>query len=308
MNKDKKIFIAGSSGMVGSSIVRNLQRSGFENLLTPPRKELNLLDYNLVNDFLKINKPDYIIMAAAKVGGIYANNNFGADFIFDNTQIQNNVIHAAHTADINNLLFLGSSCVYPKHAKQPIKEEYLLTGPLEPTNEAYAIAKISGIKLCENYKKQYKRNYFSVMPTNLYGPNDNYDLANSHVLPALLYKAHQAKLNNASEMTVWGSGKVKREFLYVDDLAEACIHLINIDYSGSMLNIGTGIDITIDELAKKIMSTVGIDVRLVYDKNFPDGTPRKVLDVSKINKLGWSSSTSLQEGLSKVYNNKFLDK
>lgn len=308
MKKDKKIFIAGSSGMVGSSMVRNLQRSGFQNLLTPTRKELNLLDYNLVNDFFRKNKPDYIIMAAAKVGGINANNNFGADFIFDNTQIQNNVIHAAHIEDINNLLFLGSSCVYPKHSDQPIKEEYLLTGPLEPTNEAYAIAKISGIKLCENYKKQYKRNYFSVMPTNLYGPNDNYDLSNSHVLPALLYKAHQAKINNDSEMVVWGSGKVRREFLYVDDLAEACVHLINMDYRGTMLNIGTGIDITIDQLAKKIMSTVGIEVRLVYDRNYPDGTPRKVLDVSKINELGWEASTSLQDGLRKVYNSKFLDK
>ena len=294
--------------MVGSSIARNLHKSGFENLLTPSRSELNLLDYNLVYKFFKTNKPDYIIMAAAKVGGINANNSFGADFIFDNTQIQNNVIHAAHISDVNNLLFLGSSCVYPKHAIQPIKEEYLLSGPLEPTNEAYAIAKISGIKLCENYKKQYKRNYFSVMPTNLYGPNDNYDLSNSHVLPALLFKAHRAKINNDSEMTVWGSGKVRREFLFVDDLAEACVHLIKKNYDGEMLNIGTGVDITIDELAKKIMSTVGIDIRLVYDKNFPDGTPRKVLDVSKINKLGWFASTLLEDGLKKVYKSKFLNK
>lgn len=307
MNKNLKILVAGASGMVGSAIIRSLKNSNFNNLLTPKRNELNLLDFHLVYKYLQDHRPDYVIMAAARVGGIYANSNYSADFIFDNTQIQNNVIHASHLCDVNNLLFLGSSCVYPKFADQPIKEEYLLSGPLEPTNEAYAIAKISGIKLCENYKKQYKRNYFSLMPTNLYGHNDNYDLKSSHVLPALLYKAHRAKINNDKMITIWGSGKVRREFLYVDDLAEACIHLINIDYDGPMLNIGTGNDITIDELAKKIMSTVGIDVSFNYDKSFPDGTPRKVLDVSKINKLGWKAGTSLEEGLKRVYEDKFLD-
>ncbi len=307
MNKNIRIMIAGASGMVGSAITRSLAKANFNNLLTPKRSELDLLNFELVHKYLKDSKPDYVVMAAAKVGGIHANDKYSADFIYDNTQIQNNIIHASHLSDVNNLLFLGSSCVYPKFADQPIKEEYLLSGPLEPTNEAYAIAKISGIKLCESYKKQYKRNYYSLMPTNLYGHNDNYDLKSSHVLPALLYKAHLAKINNDSKITIWGSGKVKREFLYVDDLAEACSHLININYDGPMLNIGTGNDITISELAKKIMSTVGIDVNLIYDKRFPDGTPRKVLDVSKINKLGWKASTSLEEGLKKVYNDKFID-
>ena len=308
MNKNIKILIAGGSGMVGSAITRSFRKHGYNNLLTPNRNELDLLNFQLVNEYLKEKKPDYVIMAAAKVGGIYANDNYSADFIFDNTQIQNNIIHASHLSDVNNLLFLGSSCVYPKFAQQPIKEEYLLSGALEPTNEAYAIAKISGIKLCENYKKQYSRNYFSLMPTNLYGYNDNYDLESSHVLPALLYKAHLAKINNESTITIWGSGNVKREFLFVDDLADACSHLLNINYEGPMLNIGTGNDISISELAKKIMGTVGINVSLIYDTSYPDGTPRKVLDVSKINKLGWKASTSLEEGLKKVYKNKFLNK
>ena len=308
MNKNIKILIAGASGMVGSAIKRSLLKNGFTNLLTPTRSELDLLKFDAVSEYLKNNKPDYIIMAAAKVGGIHANNTYGAEFLYNNTQIQNNVIHSAHLSDINNLLFLGSSCVYPKLANQPIKEEYLLTGPLETTNEAYAIAKISGIKLCENYKKQYERNFYSLMPTNLYGLNDNYDPDTSHVLPALLSKAHNVKMSNKKKMTIWGSGKVKREFLYVDDLAEACAHLINIDYNGPMLNIGTGKDITINELAKKIMYTVGIDVKLEHDNRFPDGTPRKVLDVSKIKKLGWSASTSLEDGLQIVYKDKFLNK
>ena len=308
MNKNSKIMIAGASGMVGSAIKRSLLKGNFKNLLTPTRSELDLLDYDSVNKYIRNSKPDYIIMAAAKVGGIHANNTFGADFIFDNMQIQNNIIHASHLSDVNNLMFLGSSCVYPKFADQPIKEEYLLTGALEPTNEAYAIAKISGIKLCENYKKQYNRNYFSLMPTNLYGYNDNYDLESSHVLPALMHKIHLAKINNENKITIWGSGTVKREFLYVDDLAEACSHLIKIGYNGPMLNVGTGNDITITELARKIMSIVGIDVNLNYDQSFPDGTPRKVLDVSKINKLGWKATTSLEEGLMKVYKDKFMNK
>ena len=294
--------------MVGSAITRSLRKYKYNNLLTPKRNELDLLNFHSVNKYLKREKPDYVIMAAAKVGGIYANDKYSADFIFDNTQIQNNIIHASHLSDVNNLLFLGSSCVYPKFSQQPIKEEYLLSGPLEPTNEAYAIAKISGIKLCENYKKQYMRNYFSLMPTNLYGFNDNYDLESSHVLPALLSKAHSAKINNEKTITIWGSGKVKREFLFVDDLADACSHLLNINYHGPMLNVGTGNDITISELAKKIMGTVGINASLIYDKSYPDGTPRKVLDISKINNLGWKASTSLEDGLRKVYNNKFLGK
>ena len=284
MNKNSKILVAGASGMVGSAITRSLKSSDFNNLLTPRRNELNLLDFQLVYKYLQDHRPDYVIMAAAKVGGIYANSNYGADFIFDNTQIQNNVIHASHLSDVNNLLFLGSSCVYPKFANQPIKEEYLLSGPLEPTNEAYAIAKISGIKLCENYKKQYKRNYFSLMPTNLYGHNDNYDLKSSHVLPALLYKAHRAKINNDKMITIWGSGKVRREFLYVDDLAEACTHLINIDYDGPMLNIGTGNDITIDEFKDFTTQYFGEEEDLGSEDSWSDEESNCGKRKKKINK------------------------
>ena len=306
--KERKILVAGGSGMVGSSILRKLKEHGYNNLLLPKRSELNLLDQSSVYHYLKKNKPDFIFIAAAKVGGILANDNFSADFLFENLQIQNNLIHGAHLADINNIIFLGSSCVYPRMAPQPIKEEYLLTGPFEKTNEGYAIAKISGIKLCEHYKKQYNRNYFSVMPTNLYGLNDNYDLRNSHVLPALIKKIHDAKENEKKEIMIWGSGEPKREFLYVDDLADACIHLMKINYTGEIINIGTGKDLTITELAKKIISIVGVKVKLKYDKNYPDGTPRKVLDVSKILGLGWKPKITLEEGIRLTYLNTFIKK
>ena len=306
--KEKNFLVAGGSGMVGSSILRKLKEHGYNNLLLPKRSELNLLDQSSVYHYLKKNKPDFIFIAAAKVGGILANDNFSADFLFENLQIQNNLIHGAHLADINNIIFLGSSCVYPRMAPQPIKEEYLLTGPFEKTNEGYAIAKISGIKLCEHYKKQYNRNYYSVMPTNLYGLNDNYDLRNSHVLPALIKKIHDAKENEKKEIMIWGSGEPKREFLYVDDLADACIHLMKINYTGEIINIGTGKDLTITELAKKIISIVGVKVKLKYDKNYPDGTPRKVLDVSKILGLGWKPKITLEEGIRLTYLNTFIKK
>ena len=306
--KERKILVAGGSGMVGSSILRKLKEHGYNNLLLPKRSELDLLDQSSVYHYLKKNKPDFIFIAAAKVGGILANDNFSADFLFENLQIQNNLIHGAHLADINNIIFLGSSCVYPRMAPQPIKEEYLLTGPFEKTNEGYAIAKISGIKLCEHYKKQYNRNYYSVMPTNLYGLNDNYDLRNSHVLPALIKKIHDAKENEKKEIMIWGSGEPKREFLYVDDLADACIHLMKINYTGEIINIGTGKDLTITDLAKKIISIVGVKVKLKYDKNYPDGTPRKVLDVSKILGLGWKPKITLEEGIRLTYLNTFIKK
>ena len=306
--KERKILVAGGSGMVGSSILRKLKEHGYNNLLLPKRSELDLLDQSSVYHYLKRNKPDFIFIAAAKVGGILANDNFSADFLFENLQIQNNLIHGAHLADINNIIFLGSSCVYPRMAPQPIKEEYLLTGPFEKTNEGYAIAKISGIKLCEHYKKQYNRNYFSVMPTNLYGLNDNYNLRNSHVLPALIKKIHDAKENEKKEIIIWGSGEPKREFLYVDDLADACIHLMKINYTGEIINIGTGKDLTITDLAKKIISIVGVKVKLKYDNNYPDGTPRKVLDVSKILGLGWKPKITLEEGIRLTYLNTFIKK
>ena len=306
--KERKILVAGGSGMVGSSILRKLKEHGYNNLLLPKRSELDLLDQSSVYHYLKRNKPDFIFIAAAKVGGILANDNFSADFLFENLQIQNNLIHGAHLADINNIIFLGSSCVYPRMAPQPIKEEYLLTGPFEKTNEGYAIAKISGIKLCEHYKKQYNRNYFSVMPTNLYGLNDNYNLRNSHVLPALIKKIHDAKENEKKEIIIWGSGEPKREFLYVDDLADACIYLMKINYTGEIINIGTGKDLTITDLAKKIISIVGVKVKLKYDNNYPDGTPRKVLDVSKILGLGWKPKITLEEGIRLTYLNTFIKK
>ena len=306
--KERKILVAGGSGMVGSSILRKLKEHGYNNLLLPKRSELDLLDQSSVYHYLKRNKPDFIFIAAAKVGGILANDNFSADFLFENLQIQNNLIHGAHLADINNIIFLGSSCVYPRMAPQPIKEEYLLTGPFEKTNEGYAIAKISGIKLCEHYRKQYNRNYFSVMPTNLYGLNDNYNLRNSHVLPALIKKIHDAKENEKKEIIIWGSGEPKREFLYVDDLADACIHLMKINYTGEIINIGTGKDLTITDLAKKIISIVGVKVKLKYDNNYPDGTPRKVLDVSKILGLGWKPKITLEEGIRLTYLNTFIKK
>ena len=301
IRKESKIFVTGHRGMVGSALVRRLQSSGYGNLLLRTRNELDLLDQHAVEAFLNEQRPDYIFIAAAKVGGIQANNRYRADFLYQNLQLQSNLIHGAHLAGVQSLMFLGSSCIYPRDCPQPIKEEYLLTGPLEPTNEPYAIAKIAGIKLCESFNQQFGRQYVSVMPTNLYGPNDNYDLENSHVLPALIRKAHEAKQRGDSEYVVWGSGTPRREFLYVDDLADACVHLAEQGYGGPLVNIGTGEDVTIRELAETVMSVVGFDGRVVYDHSKPDGTPRKWLDVGRLSALGWRASTPLKEGIRKAY-------
>jgi GDP-L-fucose synthase len=301
MDKQSKIFVAGHRGMVGSALVRRLQSGGYTRILTADRSELDLLDQRAVHEFLVRERPDYIFIAAAKVGGIQANNVQRADFIYQNLVIEANLIHGAHLASVQRLIFLGSSCIYPRDCEQPIKEEYLLTGPLEQTNEPYAIAKIAGIKLAESYNRQYGRQYVSVMPTNLYGPNDNYDLANSHVLPALLRKAHEARERGDKDYVVWGSGTPRREFLYVDDLADACVHLMERGYDGELVNVGTGEDVTIRELAEMVMQTVGFEGRIVFDANKPDGTPRKLLDVSRLAALGWRARTSLREGLRLAY-------
>ena len=298
--KERKILVAGGSGMVGSSILRKLKEHGYNNLLLPKRSELDLLDQSSVYHYLNKNKPDFIFIAAAKVGGILANDNFSADFLFENLQIQNNLIHGAHLADINNIIFLGSSCVYPRMAPQPIKEEYLLTGPFEKTNEGYAIAKISGIKLCEHYKKQYNRNYYSVMPTNLYGPNDNFDLNSSHVIPALLRKFHEAKNNDSPSVTLWGDGSPLREFLHVDDCASACLFLMNEFNDYGPVNVGTGSDISILNLAKLIADKIAFKGEILLDSSKPNGTPKKQLDVSKINDLGWKASIALDNGIESV--------
>jgi len=301
MNNNARIFVTGHRGMVGSAIVRRLQAGGYENLLLRTRAELDLLDQSAVHRFLAEAKPDYIFIAAAKVGGIQANNQYRADFIYQNLVIEANLIHGAHLAGVQRLMFLGSSCIYPRDCPQPIKEEYLLTGPLEATNEPYAIAKIAGVKLCESYQRQYGRQYISVMPTNLYGPNDNYDLANSHVLPALLRKAHEAKLRGDAEYVVWGSGTPRREFLYVDDLADACVFLMEREPDEALLNVGTGTDVTIRELAETVMDVVGFKGRIVYDPSKPDGTPRKLLDVSRMSALGWHAGVALREGIEQAY-------
>lgn len=298
--KHSKIFVAGHNGMVGSAIVRELKKQGYSNVVVKKRSELNLLCQESVNLFLEIEKPDYIFLAAAKVGGILANDIYRADFIYQNTMIEANVIHGAHVANIQRLCFLGSSCIYPRDCPQPIKEEYLLSGKLERTNEPYAIAKILGIKMCESYNEQYGREYISLMPTNLYGPNDNYDLNSSHVLPALIRKVCEAKKNGINEITLWGSGAARREFLYVDDLAEACVFLMKTGYSGPLINVGTGEDLTILKLAEIIMSRAGLTGEIKLDLTKQDGTPRKLLDVSKINELGWTANTSLIEGIDKV--------
>jgi GDP-L-fucose synthase len=295
------IVVAGARGMVGSALVRRLVRSGFSNVLAPARSELDLLNGTAVHDYLVAHRPRFMFIAAAKVGGIHANNSYRAQFLYENLMIQNHLIHAAHLAGVQRLMFLGSSCIYPKLAPQPIREEYLLNGLLEPTNEPYAIAKIAGIKMCESYNLQYGRQYISVMPTNLYGPNDNYDLQNSHVLPALIRKAHEAKETGARELVVWGTGTPRREFLYVDDLAHACVFLMETGYEGPLLNIGSGSDVTIAELAELVARVVGYDGRIVFDASKPDGTPRKLLDVSKLTSLGWSASTALAEGILKAY-------
>jgi len=298
MDKNAKIYVAGHRGMVGSAIVRNLQSRDYRNILTRSHLELDLLDQAAVNAFIQEEKPDYLFLAAAKVGGIQANNVYRADFIYQNLMIEANVIHAAHVAGVNRLLFLGSSCIYPRDCKQPIKEEYLLTGPLETTNEPYALAKIAGIKLCESFNRQYGRKYVSVMPTNLYGPNDNYDLSSSHVLPALLRKAYEARQRGDSQLEVWGSGKPMREFLYVDDMADACVYLMeHEDIEDGIYNVGSGTDVTIRELAETIMKVVGFKGEIVFDASKPDGTPRKLLDVSRLKALGWSAKTTLEQGI-----------
>lgn len=301
MEKNSKIFVAGHKGMVGSAIVRVLQDQGYTNILTKDRKEVDLLNQQQVADFFAKEKPEYVILAAAKVGGIEANRTLLGDFTYENLQIQNNVIHSAHVNNVKRLLFLGSSCIYPKLSPQPIREEYLLTGPLEPTNYGYAIAKIAGLKLCEAYSEQFGRDFISLMPTNLYGINDNFDLKNSHVLPALLRKFHEAKVSGQKFVEVWGSGTPRREFLYVDDLAEACVFIMNKNEKMDLLNVGVGEDVTIRELAETIKKIVGFEGELKFDSTKPDGTPRKLLDVSKINNLGWKAKVSLEEGIAKVY-------
>ena len=302
MNKNAKIYVAGHRGMVGSGITRLLKSRGYQNVITRTHAELDLLDQAAVHAFLQAEKPDYIFIAAAKVGGIQANNIYRADFIYQNLMIECNLTHGAYLAGINNLMSLGSSCIYPRDCPQPIKEEYLLTGPLEQTNEPYALAKIAGIKLCENYNRQYGTKYVSVMPTNLYGPGDNYDLNNSHVLPALIRKAHEAKLRKDPVLMVWGSGKPRREFLHVDDMARACVMLMEQGYDGSFVNIGCGNDITIRELVEEVVSVVGFEGQLQFDTSKPDGTPQKLLDVSKVNALGWKAEITLRPGIQDAYN------
>ena len=296
-----KIFVAGHRGMAGSAIVRRLQAGGYDNILTRTRGELDLLDQCAVCDFLECEKPDYIFLAAGKVGGIQANNTYRAEFIYQNLMMEANIIHGAHQAGVSRLLFLGSSCIYPRDCPQPIKEEYLLTGPLEPTNEPYAIAKIAGIKLCESYNRQYDRQYVSVMPTNLYGPNDHYDLANSHVLPALLRKAHEAKLRGDAGLEIWGSGKPRREFLYVDDMADACVFVMERGIAEGVYNIGMGSDVSIRELAETILEVVGFEGELAFDASKPDGTPRKLLDVSRLREFGWQAKIGLRAGIALTY-------
>jgi GDP-L-fucose synthase len=301
MDRKAKIYVAGHSGMVGSAICKELASQGYGNIVFRTSAELDLTDQSSVNQFFKEEKPDHVFLAAARVGGIRANNEYRAEFIYNNLVIQCNVIHASYKAGVSKLLFLGSSCIYPKYASQPLKEEYLLTGDLEPTNEMYAIAKIAGIKMCDAYRSQYGCNFISIMPTNLYGTNDNFDLQNSHVLPALLRKFHEAKLNNEPSVQVWGTGKAKREFMHVDDLSKACLFLMeNYDEAGSV-NVGTGEEITIEELAHSIRDIVGYDGKITYDTSMPDGTPRKLLDVSKLLSLGWKHGIALNEGITKVY-------
>jgi GDP-L-fucose synthase len=301
IGKLDKIFIAGHRGMVGDAFMRRLQAGGFSNLVTRDRSELDLADESAVANFFAHEKPDIVIVAAAKVGGIKANNDYPVEFLLDNLRIQSNVIHAAHKFGARKLLFLGSSCIYPKFAPQPIPETALLGGPLEPTNEAYAIAKIAGIKLCQAYAREYGANFISVMPTNLYGPNDNFDLETSHVLAALLRKAHEAKTRKDRELIVWGSGKPRREFLHVDDLASACLLLLEKYDSPEILNIGCGEDISIRELAKLICDIVGFDGELAWDTTKPDGTPRKLLDITKLRNLGWQPTIPLRDGIAKTY-------
>jgi len=307
MNKNDKIYIAGHNGLVGSALMRILRLNGFTNIVYRTSKELDLRDQAAVENFFAAEKPQFVFLAAAKVGGIIANNRYRSDFIYDNLMIVSNVVHSAHNHKVSKLLFLGSSCIYPKLAQQPIKEEYLLTGPLEYTNEPYAIAKIAGIKLCESFRDQYGDNFISVMPTNLFGINDNYHPENSHVLPGLLRRFHEAKENNLDEVVIWGSGNPRREFLYADDLAEACLFLMQNYHEKEIVNIGCGEDVSIKELAGLVKETTGYTGKLVFDTTKPDGTPRKLLDVSKIHDLGWHHTTSLKEGMKIAYQD-FLSK
>ena len=302
MNLDAKIYVAGHRGLVGSAIVRNLEAKGYKNIIYRTHKELDLTNQEAVRRFFEEEKPEYVFLAAAKVGGIHANNTYPADFIYDNLMIQNNVIKAAHDFKVKKLLFLGSTCIYPKMAPQPIKEEYLLTGSLEETNEAYAVAKIAGLEMCKFFKRQYGDNFISCMPTNLYGPNDNFDLKNSHVLPALIRKFHEAKVNNSDVVEVWGTGTPLREFLYVDDMADACVFLME-NYDGEKhVNIGTGEEVSIRELAETIKEVVGFEGELVFNTDMPDGTPRKLTTVDKLHGLGWKHKVSLNEGIKLAYN------
>ncbi len=304
MNKEDKIYVAGHHGLVGSAIMRRLQTGGYQNIITRTHAELDLTNQRAVDAFFREQRPEYVFLAAARVGGIQANNTYPADFIRENLQIQANVIHASYEYDVKKLLFLGSSCIYPKHAPQPMKEEDLLTGKLEPTNEPYAIAKIAGIKMCAAYNWQYGTNFLCVMPTNLYGPGDNYDLQNSHVLPALIRKMHEAKTNGQSEVSVWGSGSPRREFLYSDDLADACVFLMEkYDAAdlGELINIGVGADNTVRELAEMVKEVIGFEGRLVFDTTKPDGTPRKLLDVTRLDSLGWKAKTPLPDGVKMAY-------
>lgn len=301
MEKTSKIYIAGHRGMVGSAILRNLEANGYTNIITRTSSELDLRNQQAVFDFFESENPDYVFLAAAKVGGIHANNTYRAEFLYDNLMMESNIIHAAHLSGVKKLMFLGSSCIYPKMAPQPLKEEYLLTGLLEPTNEPYAIAKIAGIKLCEAYRDQYGSNFISVMPTNLYGYNDNYDLNNSHVLPALIRKIHEAKDNGSPAVTVWGTGKPKREFLFADDLAAACVYLMEHYDGRELVNIGTGEDISIKDLAMLIKNVIGYEGELAFDTSKPDGTPRKLMDVSKLHSLGFRHKIELREGIELAY-------
>jgi len=300
MNVNDKIYIAGHRGMVGSAIFRKLSANGFTEIITRTSSELDLRNQQQAADFFSAEKPDYVFMAAAKVGGIQANNTYRAEFLYDNLMMQNNVIHQSYLHGVKKLLFLGSSCIYPKLAPQPLKEDYLLTGPLEETNEPYAIAKIAGIKLCDAYRHQYGCNFISAMPTNLYGPNDNYELNNSHVLPALIRKFYEAKLNNATEVVMWGTGTPKREFLHVNDLADACLFLMESYNEGGQVNVGVGEDVTILELAQMVKKAVGYEGNIINDLSKPDGTPRKLMDVSKLKGLGWNAKIGLEEGIDSV--------
>lgn len=302
MELSDKIFVAGHRGMVGSAITRKLQTKGFTNIITRTSTELDLRNQQAVADFFASQKPDYVFLAAARVGGILANNTYRADFIYENLMIQSNIIHQSYLNKVKKLMFLGSSCIYPKMASQPLKEEYLLTGTLEDTNEPYAIAKIAGIKMCDAYRNQYGCNFISVMPTNLYGTNDNYDLNNSHVLPALVRKFHEAKVNNDPRVIIWGTGKPLREFLHADDLADACYFLMQQYNESGLVNIGTGVDLSIEDLAILVKNTIGYGGEIMYDTSKPDGAPRKLMDVSKLQSLGWNHHINLEQGIKMVYN------